>query len=113
MRHLRYITDIPFWVGLPIFLFGSLLTAFGIVWYMIGLSICLFGCWTFSKNLKDNSCTSSGQAIVCLPLMALVLWFINNHFIDPFVVCSFGTLFVLRSSSALFLGFLGFQGFRK
>ena len=113
MRYIRYITDLPFWVGLPIFLVGSLLTAFGLFWYIVGLIICFFGCWTFSKNLKENECASSGQAIICLPIMAICLWFINNHFIDPFIVCSFGTLFVFRTVSAMFFGFFGFQGFRK
>jgi len=113
MRYFRYITDLPFWVGLPIFLTGSLLTSFGLFFYIVGVIVCLFGCWTFSKNLKEDPYASSGQAITCLPLMALVLWVSTNQFMDTYIVASFGTLYAIRTAIALYLGFWGFQGFRK
>jgi hypothetical protein len=113
MRYIRYIFDLPWWVGLPIFLFGNLLVPFGLFGYIIGLIISLFGCWTFSKLLKIDEYADATMAIVCIPLIAFIMWFVNERFIDPFIACSFGTLFVLRTVGGLFLGLIGFQGFRK
>ena len=113
MRIIRYIFDLPWWVGLPIFLVGNLLVPFGLFWYIVGLMISLFGCWTFSKLLKVDEYAESGRAIICIPIFALIMWFANESFINEFVVCSFGTLYVLRTVGGLFFGLIGFQGFRK
>ena len=113
MRYIRYITDIPFWFGFPIFLSGSLLTSYGLAWYIVGVFICSFGCWTFSKNLKENDLITSGSAIVCLPIMASSLWFLNENVIDYIWPVSFETSYVIKTSVSLFFGFIAFQGFRK
>ena len=113
MRYIRYILDLPWWAGLPIALFGNLLVPFGLIGYIIGLVIFLFGCWTFSKLLKEDPDANSGRAIICIPMVALVLWVINDSFINEWMVVSFGTLFVLRLVIGMFCGLIGFQGFRK
>jgi hypothetical protein len=113
MRYIRYILDLPWWAGLPIALFGNLLVPFGLFWYGIGLMVFLFGCWTFSKLLKEDPHADSGRAIICIPIIALIMWFLNEPFVNQMFVCSFGTLFVLRLVGGMFFGLIGFQGFRK
>lgn len=113
MRYIRYIVDLPWWVGLPIFLVGNLLVPRGLFGYIIGLIVCLFGCWTFSKLLKVDEYVEAGRAIVCIPIVAFIIGFVNEPFIDPIIDCSFATLFVLRTIAGLFFGMIAFQGFRK
>lgn len=114
MRIFRYIFDLPWWVGLPIFLGGNLLIPMGLYGYISGLIICLFGGWTFSKLLKPNEYIEAGQAIVCIPLTALSLYLFNKNWIfDHFIPTNSDTLYVLRIVFGLFFGFLSFQGFRK
>jgi hypothetical protein len=113
MRYIRYILDLPWWVGLPISLFGNLLVPFGLFWYIIGLMVFLFGCWTFSKLLKEDEYSEAGRAIIFIPIVALGMWFINKSFVDAIILCSFGTLFVLRFVFGMFFGLISFQGFKK
>lgn len=113
MRYIRYILDLPWWIGLPIFLFGNLLVPFGWFFYIIGLMICLFGCWTFSKLLKVNEYADPISAIICIPLVCLVMWVFTDQYFNQFMECSFGTLYASRTVLGLFFGLLGFQGFRK
>lgn len=109
MRILRAISDLPWWTGLPIFLIGNFIITIPYIGYVIGLTVCMFGCWVFSKLLKPDEYADSGRAIVCLPIMAISLWFLDRDFLD----WSYGTLYTLRTAIGLFLGFISFQGFTK
>lgn len=44
MRPIRYILDLPWWVGLAIFMAGNWLVPYS---YIAGVPICLFWAWTF------------------------------------------------------------------
>ena len=114
MRYFRYIFDLPWWFGLPIFLGGNLLIPMGLYGYISGLIVCLFGSWTFSKLLKPDDYTEAGYAILFMPLTVLSLYFFRSNWIfDYFIPTDSDTLYVLRVASGLFFGFLSFQGFRK
>lgn len=109
MRIVRAITDLPWWSGLPIFLVGNLIIPIPYVGFIIGILVCLFGCWIFSKLLKYDEYADSARAIIFIPLMILSLWFIN----EDFIAWSFGTLYTLRLVTGLFFGLIAFQGFVK
>lgn len=66
MRYFRFLFDLPWWAGLPIFLSG---TALVVHWYAIGLIIALFGAWTFSKLLeKHHEFNGIGCTLIGFPL---------------------------------------------
>jgi len=109
MRMLRVISDLPWWSGLPIFLIGNLIVPYGIVGYTIGLCVCLFGCWIFSKLVKKDEYSGGMNAIMGIPIFALLMFFMNQSFI-PF---NWDTLYVIRACAGLFVGFLAFEGFLK
>ena len=109
MRIFRYVFDLPWWIGLPIFLAGNLLVPLGFFQYISGLIVCMFGCWTFSKLLNYSEESEIGQAAFYIPMMVLSMWFLNEKYID----WEYNTLYVVRASSGLFCGILAFQGFRK
>jgi hypothetical protein len=110
MRIIRALSDLPWWVGLPIFLIGNFIITIPYIGFVVGICICMFGCWIFSKLLRPDEYASSSRAIICLPIMALSLWFLNEQFIDWM---SYGTLYTIRTAIGLFLGFISFQGFTK
>tara|TARA_B110000495_G_C22766486_1_gene448663 strand:- start:121 stop:450 length:330 start_codon:yes stop_codon:yes gene_type:complete len=109
MRVLRAISDLPWWSGLPIFLTGNLIVPYGLLGYIIGLCICLFGCWIFSKLVKRDEYSGGSNAIIGIPIFALLMFFMNGSFI-PF---EWDTLYAIRACCCLFVGFLAFEGFVK
>jgi predicted permease len=111
MRVLRVIRDLPWWVGLPILLFGNLVSPIPHIGYIIGLMITLFGCWIFSKLLEPDPDAASGRAIIGIVVVALSLWFLDRRF-SEYVNWSFGTFYALRVVMCIF-GVYGFQGFKK
>jgi hypothetical protein len=115
MRPVRYILDLPWWVGLAIFMGGNWVTGHS---YILGVPICLFGAWTFSKLLKPNDDPEPFPAIVGFPLFFLVMlipsqfafkgdWFSWMNGISENVL--YGT----RAALGIFTGFIAFQGVRK
>jgi|TARA_R110002110_G_scaffold184875_2_gene391767 hypothetical protein len=109
MKFLRAISNLPWWCGLPTFLFGNLIVPYGITGYVIGLCICLFGCWVFSKLVKRDEYSGGLSAVMGVPIFGLLMFFINEAFI-PF---NWDTLYVIRSCAGLFVGLLAFEGFVK
>lgn len=66
MRYFRFLFDLPWWAGLPLFLSG---TALVVHWYAIGLILALFGAWTFAKLMnKDDGPHGIGFALIGFPL---------------------------------------------
>lgn len=111
MRFIRVVRDLPWWVGLPILLFGNLLSPIPYVGFIMGLMITLFGCWIFSKLLEPDPYAESGRAIMGISIVALSLWFLDERFND-YMNWSFGTFYTLRVVMSI-CGVYGFQGFRK
>ncbi len=115
MRPIRYILDLPWWVGLLIFLIGNLLVEH---WYIVGLPVCLFGAWTFSKLLKPTESSDVGPAIVGFPLFFLVMLIPNQFSFETVVLdllndMSETVLFGIRAALGIGVGFIAFQGVRK
>lgn len=109
MRILRALSDLPWWGGLLIFMMGNLIIPIPYIGFICGCPACLFGCWVFSKLLKPDDSAQCGRAIICVPLLVLVLWFTNVEFLD----WGWGTLYTVRLSIGMLLGMCGFQGFTK
>lgn len=70
MRPLKFLTDLPWWTGLPIFLAG---TAAVVLFYPRGLVIALFGAWTFYKLMEPCEYKEPGCALIGFPLFFLVM----------------------------------------
>ena len=114
MRILRAISDLPWWSGLPIFLIGNLMVPHGMFGYMVGLCICMFGCWIFSKLVKrDEYATGGGSAIVGIPLFGLLLYFVTDNYDHYIIDLHRDTLYVIRACGGMFIGFIAFSGFVK
>jgi hypothetical protein len=115
MRPIRYILDLPWWVGLAIFMAGNWITGY---YYIMGVPICLFGAWTFSKLLKPNDDPGPRPALIGFPLFFLVM-VIPRHFAFENVWFSWlnGTsetvLYATRAALGILAGFIAFQGVRK
>lgn len=115
MRPVRYILDLPWWVGLAIFMGGNWVTGHS---YILGVPICLFGAWTFSKLLKPNDDPEPFPAIVGFPLFFLVMLIPGQFaFKDDWFSWMNGTsetvLFGTRAALGIFAGFIAFQGVRR
>ena len=115
MRTIRYILDLPWWVGLPIFLLGNLVVGHC---YILGVPICLFGAWTYSKLLKPNDDPDSFPAIVGFPLFFLVMlvpreFSFDNEWFSWLNGTSTTVLFGTRAALGILAGFIAFQGVRK
>jgi hypothetical protein len=57
MRPLIFLTDLPWWTGLPIFLIG---TGAVLLFYPLGIIIALFGAWTFYKLMEPSDWKEPG-----------------------------------------------------
>lgn len=55
---------------MAIFLAGNRVTGY---YYILGVPICLFGAWTYSKILKPNDDPEPFPAIVGFPLVFIVM----------------------------------------
>lgn len=114
MRILRAISDLPWWMGLLIFLVGNLIIPFGSFGYIVGIIPCLFGCWIFSKLVKPDPYAEGGRAIMFLPLTILALWVLTPGPLSYVgLQFEFLTLYVLRIFFGVGCGFTAFQGFNK
>ncbi len=115
MRPIRYLLDLPWWIGLLIFLLGNLLVGH---WYIIGLPVCLFGAWTFSKLLTPEDSPEIGCAIVGFPLFFLVM-LIPHQFAFETSWASWMNgaspkfLFGIRAALGIGVGFIAFRGVRR
>lgn len=102
-------------MGLPILFVGNyvvdceLLKCSDILKFTIGFSLCVFGCWTFSKLMPQDEFGDAGSSIIGIPLIAAVLWFVNQRYIQY----DLSTLYVLRIIGCLMLGLYSFKGYRK
>jgi hypothetical protein len=70
MRPVRYVLDLPWWVGLVIYLAGNAIVPH---FYLIGMPIALFGLWTFSKLMKFDHDAAVGFVIFGLPVFLIVM----------------------------------------
>jgi len=107
--------DLPWWVGLLIFLLGNLIVSH---WYIVGLPVCLFGAWTYSKLLPQVDDPTVGCAIVGFPLFFLTMLIPDQFtFENEWFAFMNGTsakfLFGVRAALGIGVGFLAFQGVRK
>jgi hypothetical protein len=75
MRPIHFLFDLPWWTGLLVFLLGNLMVSH---WYIVGLPICLFGAWTFSKLLPPVDHPEVGFAIIGFPLFFLAMLIPNG-----------------------------------
>jgi len=115
MRLIRYILDLPWWVGLAIFMAGNWLVPHT---YIIGVPVCLFGAWTFSKLLKPDDYADVGSAIIGFPLFFLVMLVPNQFSFETVILDLLNDLsttatFAIRAALGIFTGFIAFQGVRK
>ncbi len=83
MRPIRYLLDLPWWAGLAIFLAGNLIVPH---FYIVGMPICLFGAWTYSKLMKFDDNPAIGYPLFGLPLFFLAMVIPNRFaFETPYV----------------------------
>ncbi len=115
MRPIRYLCDLPWWMGLAIFMIGNAIVPYA---YMIGVPICLFGAWTYSKLLKSNDAIQIGFAIIGFPLFFLAMLFPRQFRLETPILnllndLSTTTTYGIRAALGIFTSFLAFQGVRK
>ena len=115
MRPIRYLLDLPWWAGLVIFLLGNMVAA---SCYVVGLPVCLFGTWTYSKLLAADDDPVVGCAMIGFPLFFIVM-LIPDKFSFANVWASWlngmtpTVLFGIRAALGIGVGFLAFRGVRK
>jgi len=115
MRPVRYVLDLPWWVGMAIFMAGNWVTGH---WYILGVPVCLFGAWTYSKLLKHNDDPNPFPAIVGFPLFFLVMLVPDQFSFEAFGLSLLNELsptvnYGIRAALGIFAGFIAFQGVRK
>lgn len=115
MRPIRFLIDLPWWTGLVIFLVGNLIVGHS---YVLGLPVCLFGAWTFSKLLPPRDYPDVSLAIVGFPLFFLVMliparFTFSNTLVFWLNDTSPTVLFGIRAALGIGVGFSTFQGIRK
>lgn len=115
MRPIRYVLDLPWWIGLIIFLVGNLIVGH---WYVPGVPVCLFGAWTFSKLLTPEDYPEVGFAVVGFPLFFLVMLIPHQFSFEAswaswLNYMSSNVLFGVRAALGIGVGFLAFRGVRR
>ena len=114
MRPFRYLVDLPWWAGFILFLIGNAIVPH---YYILGLPICIFGIWTFSKLLKANDDALWGFAIVGFPLFFIVM-LIPHQFsfewpiLDLLNGMSATATYATRAALGIFVGLFACQGVR-
>lgn len=113
-RPFVFLTDLPWWTGLPIFLAGAALVVY---WYIIGVMISLFGAWTFSKLLARGELNGIGFALTGLPLFFATMlipakFSIEVPVFDLLNHLSATATYATRSALGLATAFIAFQSFR-
>lgn len=114
MRILRFLTDLPWWASLPIFLIG---TGAVVLFYPLGILIALFGAWTFYKLMQPSEFKEPGFALVGLPLFFLVMlipaeFCIETPVLDLLNQLSSTATYATRSALGLATAFIAFRSFR-
>ena len=115
MRPIRYILDLPWWVGLPIFLAGNTIAPHI---YLIGMPIALFGAWTFSKLMKFADDPRIGCAIIGFPLFFLAMlipdrFSLHTPYIDLLNHIAPKVNFTIRAALGMMIALIAFCGIRR
>jgi len=100
---------------LIIFLLGNLIVT---NWYIVGLPVCLFGAWTYSKLLPPPDDPAVAFAIIGFPLFFFAMlipyqFTFENEWLTFMNGVSSKVLFGTRAALGIGVGFLAFQGVRK
>jgi hypothetical protein len=114
MRPLHFIFDLPWWVGFVLFLIGNAIVPHS---YIIGMPICLFGVWTFSKLLQKNEDALWGYAIIGFPLFMLAMlipgkFHMETPVLDLLNGMSTTATYATRAALGIFTGLFACQGLR-
>lgn len=114
MRPFKFLFDLPWWTGLPIFLWG---TAIVVHWYAIGLVVALFGAWTFSKLMPSSDFKEIGCAIIGFPMFFASMLIPARFSTDLPVLdllngLSTTATYATRSALGLASSLIAFQSFR-
>ena len=115
MRPIRYILDLPWWIGLAIFLAGNAIVPH---LYLIGMPIAIFGAWTFSKLMKYDDWNEIGFAIIGFPLFFLVMlipdrFAFETPYIDLLNHISPKVNFAVRAALGIMMALVAFRGVRR
>lgn len=110
---IRFIADLPWWVGLAIFLIANSLIPLGIIGLGFGLFFTFLGMWIFSKLLLPDKNPTNLDAIIGLPLFILAMLVFSGSVQWSWLPKDFGILYGIRASLGVLLGLLGFNGFKK
>lgn len=114
MRPLKFLTDLPWWSGLPIFLVG---TAAVLLVYPLGIIVALFGAWTFYKLMSPSDWKEPGFALIGLPLFFLAMliparFSLETPGLDLLNHLSTTATYATRSALGLATAFIAFRSFR-
>lgn len=109
----RFVADLPWWVGLAIFLGANALIPMGNVGMGFGLFFCFLGMWIFSKLLLPDKFPSSADAIIGLPLFILSMLMFGGSIHWSWWPKDYGILYGCRAVCGMLFGLIGFNGFKK
>ena len=114
MRPLKFLTDLPWSTGLPIFLIG---TGAVLLFYPLGIIIALFGAWTFYKLMEPSDWKEPGCAIIGFPLFFLAMlipaqFSLETPILDLLNHLSATATYGIRSAFSLATAFIAFRSFR-
>ena len=114
MRLVKFLTDLPWWTGLPIFLIG---TGISVLLYPMGILVALFGAWTFYKLMEPSDLKEPGFALIGLPLFFLVMliparFSIETPIVDLLNHLSPTATYATRSALGLATALTAFRSFR-
>lgn len=110
MRLLRAISDLPWWTGLPIYFLGNFLTEGNLFFFSIGIIMCLFGSWVFSKllNYKESHVTFT---IIGIPVFIFMMKAAADLGDSPNYTSE--DAFVFKAMVGLFLSLIAISGFKR
>jgi len=115
LRPIRYITDLPWWVGLILFLIGNIIVPDH---YLVGMPMCLFGAWTFSKLIKYDDYHEVGAAFIGFPVFFLVMLIPDQFTLETPVIDLLNEIpqkvnFTIRAALGMLISLIAFQGVRR
>jgi hypothetical protein len=114
MRPLKFLADLPWWAGLPIFLIG---TAAVLLFYPLGIIVALFGAWTFYKLMEPDDYKLPGFALIGFPLFFLAMLIPSKFSLETPGLnllnhLSTTATYGIRSALGLAAAFIAFRSFR-
>jgi hypothetical protein len=114
MRPFQFLFDLPWWTGLPIFLAGTALVTHA---YPIGVTVALFGIWTFYKLMEPESFKDPYFAMVGFPLFFLAMlipirFSFETPVLDLLNELGKTTTYAIRSALGLATALFAFRSFR-